>query len=206
MVPVTGTNGTSKDPLDNMGDQINEGTELIHLTYEGNFILECMATVVGCRVVENDADHQPSSASEVRVELQLDRTAMHPQGGGQPTDIGVISTDIAGGGARINIDKVMIDRETNVVTHAGKMLRANNHADTAAATHFEVGSKVHVAVDSDNRRLLSECHTAGHVVDSAMSRCGQMLPPTKGYHFMDGPYVEYRGKIPPEERRHCWRI
>jgi Ser-tRNA(Ala) deacylase AlaX len=37
-------------------------------------------------------------------------------------------------------------------------------------------------------------------IDSAMARAGILLPPTKGYHFLDGPYVEYKGTIPAEER------
>ena len=35
---------------------------------------------------------------------------------------------------------------------------------------------------------------------TAMARVGSVLPPLKGYHFLDGPYVEYKGKIPEEER------
>ena len=37
-----------------------------------------------------------------------------------------------------------------------------------------------------------------------MKICGDpmalALKPTKGYHFADGPYVEYEGKIPAEAR------
>ena len=39
-----------------------------------------------------------------------------------------------------------------------------------------------------------------HVVDSAMAKCDTLLPPTKGYHFLDGPYVEYKGSIPLDDR------
>eukprot|EP00563_Minutocellus_polymorphus_P017693 CAMPEP_0197717578 /NCGR_PEP_ID=MMETSP1434-20131217/2068_1 /TAXON_ID=265543 /ORGANISM="Minutocellus polymorphus, Strain CCMP3303" /LENGTH=274 /DNA_ID=CAMNT_0043302129 /DNA_START=116 /DNA_END=940 /DNA_ORIENTATION=+ len=168
-----------------------EPTELIHLTYEGNFCLECESTVIKIAGADAGAD-DPN-----KVEVQIDRTSMHPQGGGQPTDVGIISSTTEGG-AKLKVEKVTIDRETGIVTHAGTLI--NVHGDEEPAATFEVGSKVQVSVDADNRRLLSECHTAGHVVDSAMARCGQNLPPTKGYHFMDGPYVEYRGKIPPEER------
>jgi Ser-tRNA(Ala) deacylase AlaX len=41
---------------------------------------------------------------------------------------------------------------------------------------------------------------AGHVVDSAMARCGKLLKSSKAYHFLEGPYVEYEGAVPPEER------
>jgi Ser-tRNA(Ala) deacylase AlaX len=33
-----------------------------------------------------------------------------------------------------------------------------------------------------------------------MARCNKILPAIKAYHFLDGPYVEYRGNIPLEER------
>ena len=36
--------------------------------------------------------------------------------------------------------------------------------------------------------------------DAAMVRSGIDFKPIKGYHFTDGPYVEYKGTIPPEER------
>ena len=38
------------------------------------------------------------------------------------------------------------------------------------------------------------------MVDSAMVRAGYNLPPNKGYHFLDGPYVEYKGTVPAEKR------
>jgi Ser-tRNA(Ala) deacylase AlaX len=120
------------------------------------------------------------------VQVELDRSSFHPQGGGQPTDIGTI--DYAGEQKSMSVSKVTLDRETGVVTHEGK------------GETFQVGDAVTVSVDADRRRILSECHTAGHVVDSAMARCDSVLPANKGYHFLDGPYVEYKGSIPAEER------
>jgi Ser-tRNA(Ala) deacylase AlaX len=63
-----------------------------------------------------------------------------------------------------------------------------------------VGVSVQVTVHAENRQILSECHTAGHVVDSAMAKCETLMPPTKGYHFLDGPYVEYKGSVPVDDR------
>ena len=57
-----------------------------------------------------------------------------------------------------------------------------------------------MVVDPVKRQAFSECHSAGHVVDAAMAKCGLCLPPTKGYHFLDGPYVEYKGTIPAPDR------
>lgn len=181
-----------------------EPTELIHLTHEGNFCLECESTVIAINKIaceDVDANGEPSSipSQQQQYTVILDKTSMHPQGGGQPTDVGVISAATEGG-SKLQVEKVTIDRETGIVTHAVTLVDGAHDSAENAVTPFEIGSKVQVSVDADNRRLLSECHTAGHVVDSAMARCGQNLPPTKGYHFLDGPYVEYRGKIPPEER------
>lgn len=204
-----------------MADQENqqqpEPTELVHLTYDGNFALECESTVVSCcrRVV---AKKDGAGEEEQEVEVQLDRTAMHPQGGGQPTDKGkIISLSCEDGStvAVVEVEKVSIDRATNVVTHAGKLMatvppvpdgeakgeEASPPPPASPFPYFAVGSKVRVVVDADRRRLMSECHTAGHVVDSAMARSGKAsMPPTKGYHFLEGPYVEYKGAVPPEER------
>jgi Ser-tRNA(Ala) deacylase AlaX len=55
----------------------------------------------------------------------------------------------------------------------------------AAGSTISVGDKVQVFVDKENRMILSECHTAGHVIDAAMAKCG-MLPrmeTSKAYHL-----------------------
>lgn len=154
-------------------------TNMLYMTYEGNFLTECSAQVVG---VETTSD------SEV-VNVYLDQTVLHAQGGDQPTDIGAI-TGATGG--HVVVQKVVLDRETGIATHSGSL----QDADQPLA----VGDTVKVTVDAENRRILSECHTAGHVVDSAMARCGKMFQASKAYHFLDGPYVEYKGAIPVEER------
>ena len=167
-------------------------TELLHLTYEGNFQLECNATVLHCRTVqtnrpeeeEEEYEGDETKNSPVGVEIELDQTTMHPQGGGQPTDIGTISVSNDTNNSTISIEKVTVDRDTGIVTHFGTADK------TTLSPLLETGTCVQVSVDPDQRQILSECHTAGHVVDSAMARCNRMLPPSKGYHFLDGPYVE----------------
>ena len=196
-----------------------KATELIHLTYDGNFQLNTNAKVLLCRVIDdksvenvkhNNSDEgneqQEGRTVLVSVELQLDVTAMHPQGGGQPTDIGTItvegsSDDNNAAAYSATISKVTIDRSTGIATHAGTIsLPTANASSLESSDLFPPNTSVKVSVDPDNRLLLSECHTAGHVVDAAMARCDRMLPPTKGYHFLEGPYVEYKGKIDVKER------
>jgi Ser-tRNA(Ala) deacylase AlaX len=172
---------------------------MIYYSYEGNFQLECDAQILYCQVIENDdktakGEKLPPAKQEDNfqpVQVCLDRTVLHAQGGGQPTDTGILQLE---DDQRIVVEKVLLDRLTGVATHTGKLFHNNSNSS------FLVGETVRVLVDADNRQILSECHTAGHVVDMAMSQCDMLLPPTKAYHFLDGPYVEYKGSIPPEQR------
>jgi Ser-tRNA(Ala) deacylase AlaX len=161
------------------GAAIIRPTDMIHMSYEGNFQLECDAKVLSAI--------QRLTGETVAIDVTLDRTTMHRQGGGQPSDAGVISSS----DATVNVTKVTLDRDSGVVVHSGVLISGSG---------FHVGQTVHVSVDADTRRILSESHTAGHVVDSAMARCHYILPAVKAYHFLDGPYVEYKGNVPVEGR------
>ncbi len=114
----------------------------------------------------------------------LDRTAFYPQGGGQPADRGLIFN----GRTRFRVSMV---RKTGVMVA---------HAGTFEGPPFEPGENVTVRVDAERRHLHSRLHSAGHLLDVAMRLAGYSLEPGKGFHFPEGPYVEYRGEIPVEER------
>jgi Ser-tRNA(Ala) deacylase AlaX len=117
------------------------------------------------------------------VEITLDETIFYPQGGGQPTDKGSIST--AGGKAEVTRVS-FVDGE---VIHSGSLL----------AGQLAAGEPVNLRIDAARRRLHAHLHTGGHLVMTAVDRLIG-LPATKGYHFPDGPYVEFEGSVAPEER------
>jgi Ser-tRNA(Ala) deacylase AlaX len=154
-------------------------TNLLYMTYDGNWMAECDAKVLRVR----------KNADDEHVQIYLDQTVLHAQGGGQPTDTGVI---VGSNGEELHVNKVMVDREAGTAVHHVNLTDGNCLLDR--------GDFVRVKVNEERRRILSECHTAGHVVDSAMARCGKVLKPSKAYHFLDGPYVEYEGAVPPAER------
>jgi len=158
-------------------------TDMLYMTYEGNFWTECESKILNVSKVEGDPKAPPDT-----FEIVLDQTVMHAQGGGQPTDIGTLVPKDRSGAPAFQVSKVLIDRTTGIARHTG------------TGSELQVGDTVHVAVDKDRRRILSECHSSGHVVDSALARCGMLLKPSKAYHFLEGPYVEYQGSIPPEEK------
>ena len=190
-----------------------KATKLVHLTHDGNFQLDAEARVVLCRVVVDNAvleegkrnatndNDDGNTTVTLSLEIILDVTTMHPRGGGQPSDVGTVIgiSGCGGGGIVATISDVIIDKSTGVVVHHGvvtlpreEALASDPHPDTPP---FPPGSTVFVRVDPDQRLLNSECHSAGHVVDAAMARIDHSSGriPLKGYHFMDGPYVEYGG-------------
>ena len=79
-----------------------------------------------------------------------------------------------------------------MVLHFGKF--------TTEGAKFEVGNEVTCQIDADFRTTNARIHSAGHLLDMAMNRAGKKeLKPGKGYHFVEGPYVEYIGVVPEAE-------
>jgi hypothetical protein len=200
---------------------MDSSTELIYLTYEGNFQHKCESVVVSCTFINpplldihnkkklddnemkllDENKTTTTTRTQQWVEIILESTVFHPQGGGQPYDTGIIYNETT----KAIIDRVICSRETNIVKHVGTIhvnVEEGSQLELQPQCLFPTGSPVFVQVDTDRRNILSECHTAGHVVDAAMARCHQLLPPLKGYHYLDGPYVEYAGNISLQEREH----
>jgi len=116
--------------------------------------------------------------------IVLDRTIFYPQGGGQPYDQGVIE----GPAGSFAVEEVrFID---GVVKHIGHTSRGALHA----------GETVTCIVDRARRELHSRIHSAGHVVDMAVHALKLPWVPGKGYHFPEGPYVEYAGSLDGMDR------
>lgn len=111
----------------------------------------------------------------------LDETIFYPQGGGQPADKG----EIIFGDNIFVVNDVRLD-ETGTVWHFGEFKNSE----------FKQGDKVILKIDKERRILNAKLHSAGHLLDCAVSKMGiENLKPTKGFHFPDGPYVEYDGTI-----------
>ena len=120
----------------------------------------------------------------------LDQTVFHPQGGGQPADVGTLEGE---SGAPFAVSMVKKGK-TGVVRHEGA---------SPTLPPFAAGSRVRCAVNGQARLLNARVHSAGHLIDVAMTNSGMAsrLRPTKGYHFTPGSYVEYEGdKLDVPER------
>jgi Ser-tRNA(Ala) deacylase AlaX len=131
-----------------------------------------------------DAHVERVEPQDERTIVYLDQTILYPQGGGQPYDTGVIKSP----------DATFVVEEVRFVD--GEVL----HYGHFEGFRFMQGEDVHIVVDADRRQLDARLHSGGHLVDMAV---GQLKPDWvsgKGYHFPDGPYVEYSGNLDIEER------
>eukprot|EP00039_Didymoeca_costata_P014137 m.225234 g.225234 ORF g.225234 m.225234 type:complete len:230 (-) comp15955_c1_seq2:1907-2596(-) len=117
----------------------------------------------------------------------LGKTLFHPQGGGQPSDVG----EIVSGDVVFKVEKAA-KREDGVIQHIGNF---------EGNSKFEKNAKVTMKVDEPTRRLHARLHSAGHLLDSAMKKVGRTdLIPSKGFHFSTGAYVEYIGAVEAGDR------
>lgn len=111
--------------------------------------------------------------------LVLDTTIFYPQGGGQPSDIGVMEF----GEKKYNI-------------HFVSFLNGNVlHYTKEDIKDLPLGGNIQMSIDEENRLLNSKCHTAGHLIAGLVNKLDESLIGKKGYHFLDGPYVEFEGLL-----------
>ena len=126
------------------------------------------------------------AVEEGKTLLTLDETIFYPQGGGQPYDQGTIENNSglpAGKVGTFKVDEVrFVD---GIVKHIG-------HLESGSFANDQL---VTLKVDPVRRALHSRVHSGGHVLDMAVHQLKLEWIPGKGYHFPDGPYVEYAGEL-----------
>jgi Ser-tRNA(Ala) deacylase AlaX len=122
---------------------------------------------------------------EGEMAFVLDQTLFYPQGGGQPSDQGTITDE-----------HNALFTVTQVRKHEGGVY----HKGTLEHGTFTSASIVTLHINQKLRQLYSRLHTAGHLIDYALSRLGYQFVSTKGYHFPQGAYVEYESTLEQEER------
>jgi Ser-tRNA(Ala) deacylase AlaX len=115
--------------------------------------------------------------------LVLDRTIFYPQGGGQPSDQGEIYNDTF----RFSVRSV--EFSGGVVNHLGSL----------RGEMPKIGDEAILEINSEMRTHHSRLQTAGHLIVNA-TEAHRPLRPVKGFHFPEGPYVEFEGKVDEGER------
>lgn len=129
---------------------------------EKNSLLSCPASIIA---INNENE---------KIALILDQTIFYPQGGGQPCDTGTIAST----SGKFNVVSVRFIE--GIVYHFGTLEGS-----------FQKGDLVTCTVDQHRRELHSRIHSAGHVIDMAVAQQGYDWDAGKGFHFPEGPYIEY---------------
>jgi len=153
----------------------------------------------------NDTYLFSTDARVVRVDVDqghvhLDRTIFHPQGGGQPSDVGTMTFRVSPQEGGEEEGRVVVLQVSSVTANKeGEVIHNVSSQDLALLVPGETIVELHV--DEEKRILYSKLHSAGHALDRAMTMASygtDKLAPSKGYHFEDAPYVEYL-IVPPFE-------
>lgn len=128
-----------------------------------------------------EAEFQELRENERGQAVILDETIFYPQGGGQPADQGEITST----SAKFIVKDVRLD-ESGTVWHFGNF----------SLGEFKKDEKVKLEINKDRRLENARLHSAGHLIDCAIEQLKiEGLKPGKGFHFPEGPYVEYEGNI-----------
>ena len=130
-------------------------TEALYLTSDD---LECTGRVLSCRETQ-----------EGLWAVVCDRTVFHPQGGGQPSDIGLIND--------VSVRKVI--HTPDAIIHL---------------CEAPLEGEVSMAVDGKTRRLHSRLHSAGHIIGFVGDELGWHA--TKGNHFPGESRVVFEPENP----------
>ncbi len=154
--------------------------------YLENTYLFTLSNVTILQVIELNSENSNSiERSKGTHKIILDRTIFHPQGGGQPSDTGFIIVDDV---QIFQINICLVNKISDNVEHIGIFLET--------VKSCMMLTKCTICIDETTRLTSAKYHSGGHVIDSALFRVDptliQKFVATKGYHFKDGPYVEYK--------------
>ncbi|CAN8105299.1 unnamed protein product [Discula destructiva] len=139
-----------------------------------------------------------SSADHVVV---AKKTIFHPQGGGQPSDVGTMTRSSGPANAPravFDVHAVRMDAVNDgQVLHFGRFSSGDD--DSSSALVFTAGEEVAQTIDVEKRLLYSRLHTAGHVLGAAVRhlcmREVEGFDELKASHFPDSAACEFAGLI-----------
>ncbi|KAF1827236.1 ThrRS/AlaRS common domain-containing protein [Dissoconium aciculare CBS 342.82] len=136
--------------------------------------------------VEKDLFKQATEKSYVVITAA---TIFHPQGGGQPSDIGIMQSEA---GAQFEMLSARTSNlSSEIVFHFGHFLDSEKI--------FSVSETVTQSIDEEKRLLFSRYHTAGHILGAAVrdivSGHVKGLEKLKASHIPSMAACEYHGSI-----------
>ncbi|KAI2614895.1 ThrRS/AlaRS common domain-containing protein [Hypoxylon sp. NC1633] len=164
-----------------------------YLAFQHNAKLHVLQTVVtavrSIAALEEANKGLFKQAKEDDHVVVTEKTIFHPQGGGQPSDVGTMESP---GGARFDVSMVRMSAiNDGEVLHFGKF--------SSAELIFKPGESVNQTINVEKRQLYSRYHTAGHVLGAAVRHLLEKeianFDELKASHFPDSAACEFQGLI-----------
>ena len=125
---------------------------------------------------QSQAKIQAVKQNETGHFIVLDSTIFYPRGGGQEADTGKIKSVATG-------------REVEVVGVRFTDGQVLHYVERSVG--FSTGEEVTLQLDGGSRLVNAANHTAGHLICGLITHHYPQVRPMKGYHFSNGPYVEF---------------
>ena len=169
-------------------------------------------TIVSARpfaVIEEANRQLFKQASEEDHVVVTKETIFHPQGGGQPSDEGSMSSisPDASSSSEANASSSSSSSSPCFTVRAvrmdvvndGQVLHLGSFGNPAAKEAFSQGATVEQAIDTEKRLLYSRLHTAGHVLGAAVRHLLEDkiegFDELKASHFPESAGCEFQGAI-----------
>lgn len=159
------------------------------LYFEDTYMFDGSAKLVSAELVDTE---EQKDESTVKLRLCFDQTIYHPQGGGQPSDVGTIS-DKQNLLPMLNVSFSSLNKEDGRVFHDCNVTEDIAKPWLSSDINREVTMKIDDTVRRDSARL----HSGGHLIDACLKEINGMNA-MKGMHFPDCAYVEF--KMSKEEK------
>lgn len=109
--------------------------------------------------------------------LVLDKTIFYPQGGGQPSDEGMLKA-----------------HDLEILVTSVKTINGEIRHYTAQPNEYLIGQTVVCSINPEKRILHAKLHTAGHLISNVIEKHFANYKAVKGHHFPGECYVEFNSK------------
>ncbi|KAI1342776.1 ThrRS/AlaRS common domain-containing protein [Xylariaceae sp. FL0016] len=154
--------------------------------YSLQTIITAVTSVASLEEANRVLFKQPTDNDHVVI---TEKTIFHPQGGGQPSDVGTMRNTSS---ITFNVSMVRMSALNN-----GEVLHFGQFADPSSIFNSE--ESVTQEIDVEKRILFSRYHTAGHVLGSAVRHLLENevagFDELKASHFPDSAACEFQGLI-----------
>ena len=163
-----------------------EGERLLHTTK--------ILSIVPISAISKPDQSLVKDSSDIEHAVITESTIFHVQGGGQPSDTGIMTSDVAAkADSTFEVKSVRHPAQGSQILHLGRFI-------PLGATTLDAGEEVQQHIDAEKRNLYSRLHTAGHIIGLAINAlCREgVLPPlteSKASHYPDSAAVEFGGII-----------